>query len=163
MKDGNKNMKIAIYPGTFDPITNGHLDIIKKASKMFDKLIIGVANSSGKNPMFTLDQRKSMVQKSTQELSNIEVKSFKNLLVDFAEENNAGYIIRGLRAVSDFEYELQLGYANSSLNKNIETIFLIPNLSNSFVSSTIVRSILEHNGEANHLVPSSILSILGDR
>jgi pantetheine-phosphate adenylyltransferase len=147
---------VAIYPGTFDPITNGHLDIIKRACKMFDKIIVAVANNKAKNSMFTLDKRVQMVKKATENMSKIEVKEFNSLLVDFANKENAKIIIRGLRAVSDFEYELQMSYANQSLDNSIETIFLMPTLNNAFISSSIVRNILAYNGDISHLVPKEI-------
>jgi len=152
-------MKIAIYPGTFDPITNGHLDIIKRANKMFDKIIIAVANNKSKNSMFDLETRVEMVKLSTKDL-NVEVKPFNSLLVDFAKQENSKIIIRGLRAVSDFEYELQMSYANHSLDSEIDTIFLMPTLNNAFISSSIVRNILAYNGDVSHLVPKEILKML---
>lgn len=147
---------IAIYPGTFDPITNGHLDIIKRACKMFDKIIVAVANNKSKNSMFNLEKRVEMVKIATQNMPKIEVKEFNSLLVNFAKKENAKIIIRGLRAVSDFEYELQMSYANQSLDNSIETIFLMPTLNNAFISSSIVRNILAYNGDISHLVPKEI-------
>jgi pantetheine-phosphate adenylyltransferase len=147
---------IAIYPGTFDPITNGHLDIIKRACKMFDKIIVAVANNKSKNSMFNLEKRVEMVKIATQNMPKIKVKEFNSLLVNFAKKENAKIIIRGLRAVSDFEYELQMSYANQSLDNSIETIFLMPTLNNAFISSSIVRNILAYNGDISHLVPKEI-------
>ncbi|NWF66353.1 MAG: pantetheine-phosphate adenylyltransferase [Campylobacterales bacterium] len=149
-------MKRAIYPGTFDPVTNGHLDIIKRASDMFDFLIVAVSDSSAKKPMFSLEDRLEMLNLATVNFSNVEVKTFSTLLVDFAKEAGSNIIIRGLRAVSDFEYELQMGYANASLDSNIETIYMMPNLNNAFISSSVVRSILAYNGQISHLVPKNI-------
>ena len=153
-------MKIAIYPGTFDPITNGHLDIIKRAYNMFDKIIVAVANNKSKKSMFDLDKRVEMVKLATQNMPNIEVKPFNSLLVDFAKKENSKIIIRGLRAVSDFEYELQMSYANQILDSKIDTIFLMPTLNNAFISSSIVRNILSYNGDISHLVPKEILKML---
>ncbi|RDU62877.1 pantetheine-phosphate adenylyltransferase [Helicobacter sp. MIT 14-3879] len=153
----------AIYPGTFDPITNGHLDIIKRSLKIFDTLIIAVAYSSDKNPMFSLQDRVEMIKLSIEDYKNIQVEPFSNLLVDFALEKDSMIFIRGLRAVSDFEYEFQMGYANSSLNQNIETIYLMPSLKNTFISSSVVRSILKHNGRISHLVPNGVVSFLEDK
>ena len=150
---------IAIYPGTFDPITNGHLDIIKRAEKMFDKIIVAVANNKSKNSMFSLQKRVEMVKVAVNS-PKIEVKSFDSLLVEFAKKENAKIIIRGLRAVSDFEYELQMSYANQSLDKEIETIFLMPTLNNAFISSSIVRNILSYNGDISHLVPKEIIKMI---
>jgi len=150
----------AIYPGTFDPVTNGHLDIIKRACKIFDKIIIAVADNKDKNTMFSLKKRVEMMKKATSGLEKVEVKSFSSLLVDFAKEENCHIIIRGLRAVSDFEYELQMGYANKSLNSKIDTIYLMPNLENAFISSSVIRSILKYKGDVSHLVPKEILKDL---
>jgi pantetheine-phosphate adenylyltransferase len=142
----------AIYPGTFDPITMGHLDIIQRAYNMFDEIIVAVADSQAKKPMFSLDQRVAMVKAATEEMPNIKVVGFHKLLVDLADELDAKIVIRGLRAVSDFEYELQMGYANASLKKNLETVFLMPSLEYGFVSSSVVRSILPFNGKVEHLL-----------
>jgi pantetheine-phosphate adenylyltransferase len=152
-------MKKAIYPGTFDPVTNGHLDIIKRACEIFDEVIIAVSDNKDKNTMFSLDKRVKMMEKATQNF-NVTVKSFDILLVEFAKKENTKFIIRGLRAVSDFEYELQMGYANKSLDENIETIYLMPSLNNAFISSSVVRSILRYNGDVSHLVPKEILEYL---
>jgi len=149
-------MKKAIYPGTFDPITNGHLDIIKRASSMFDEIIVAVANNKSKKSMFDLDSRLKMVQIAIKDLDNVTAKPFNSLLVDFAKKENSKIIIRGLRAVSDFEYELQMSYANQSLDSQIDTIFLMPTLNNAFISSSIVRNILSYNGNIDHLVPKEI-------
>ncbi|MEO1958451.1 MAG: pantetheine-phosphate adenylyltransferase [Nautiliaceae bacterium] len=150
----------AIYPGTFDPVTNGHLDIIKRACKIFDKVIIAVADNKDKKTMFSLEKRVEMMKKATKNLKRVEVKSFNSLLVDFAKKENSNIIIRGLRAVSDFEYELQMGYANKSLNPEIDIIYLMPNLQNAFISSSVVRSILKYKGDISHLVPKEILGDL---
>ncbi len=153
-------LRIAIYPGTFDPITNGHLDVIERACKLFDGLIIAVAKSSSKNPLFSLDERVEMVNLAMRESQSINVKvrvhSFENLIATFAKEQGANILVRGLRAVSDFEYELQMGYANASLNPALETVYLMPSLQNAFISSTVVRSILSHGGEIGHLVPKAV-------
>ncbi len=147
---------IAIYPGTFDPVTNGHIDIIKRAKKIFDKVIVAVALSKDKNPMFSLEQRVDFVKESVRNIKGIEVESFDSLLVDFAEKKGVKTIIRGLRAVSDFEYELQMGYANNFLNRNIDTIYLMPSLKNAFISSSVVRAILKHNGDPSSLLPDIV-------
>ncbi len=150
-------MKKAIYPGTFDPVTNGHLDIIKRACKIFDKIIVAVADNKDKKTMFSLHKRVEMMKKATKDLPKVEVKSFNSLLVEFAKKEDCKIIIRGLRAVSDFEYELQMGYANKSLDNEIDTIYLMPNLENAFISSSVVRSILKYNGDVSHLVPKEII------
>jgi pantetheine-phosphate adenylyltransferase len=150
----------AIYPGTFDPITNGHLDIVKRACKMFDEIIIAVAISETKRPRFALEQRIEMIKSTTHTMPKIKVVSFSSLLVDLAQELDAYIIVRGLRAISDFEYELQMGYANSSLNSDIETIYLMPNLDHAFISSSMVRSILHFNGKIDHLLPPSVYALI---
>ncbi|WP_345974070.1 pantetheine-phosphate adenylyltransferase [Sulfurimonas sp. HSL3-7] len=156
------NPKIALYPGTFDPITNGHLDIIKRACDLFDEVIVAVADSRDKKPMFTLNERVRMVKASVEELANVRVVGFDNLTVDLAASLEAKIIIRGLRAVSDFEYELQLGYLNNSLDKSLETVYLMPNLKHAFVSSSIVRNLLKFNGRTDHLLPEAVQAIIGE-
>lgn len=151
---------LAIYPGTFDPVTNGHLDIIKRSVEIFDNVIVAVAHSSAKNPLFSLDERIEILKTSVCNLPNVRVEGFSNLLADFAKEKGARMIIRGLRAVSDFEYELQMGYANASLNSVLETIYFMPTLQNAFISSSVVRTIMLHNGAFEHLVPSSVADLI---
>ncbi|MBX2683037.1 pantetheine-phosphate adenylyltransferase [Campylobacter lari] len=153
-------MDSCIYPGTFDPITNGHLDVIIRASKMFEEVVVAIAKSESKRPMFNLEHREKMVKIATKDLKNVKIATFDNLLVYLAKNLQINIIIRGLRAVSDFEYELQLGYANHMLWENLETIYLMPNLKNSFISSSIVRSICVHNGDVSKLVPKEIVSLL---
>jgi pantetheine-phosphate adenylyltransferase len=168
MKDGNKmpkkqlitSYKKAIYSGTFDPITNGHMDIIKRAAKIFDEVIIAVAISERKTPMFALEKRIEFIQKATQDIQGVSVLGFDTLLVDLATKLEVNTIIRGLRAVSDFEYELQMGYANSSINKEIETLYLMPTLENAFVSSTIVREVIHFGGRFEHLVPKEVIECM---
>ncbi len=146
----------AIYPGTFDPVTVGHIDIMKRACSMFDEIIIAVAKSASKKPMFTHKQRIAMVQAVTKDFINIKVVGFEGLLVDLSNELDANILVRGLRAVSDFEYELQMGYANASLKKDLETIFLMPSLEYGYVSSSIVRSILPFDGKVEHLLHPTV-------
>lgn len=153
--------KIALYPGTFDPITNGHYDIIERALKLFDEVIIAVAISVDKKPMFTLDERIEMTKKATADLSNVRVVGFDNLTVELAKEHDATVLIRGLRAVSDFEYELQIGYLNNSLDDSIETVYLMPTLQNAFISSSIVRGLLKFNAKTEHLLPAQVQKIIG--
>lgn len=154
------NIRRAIYPGTFDPVTVGHLDIMKRACKMFDKVVVAVAISASKNPMFTPEQRIEMLESATKDLPNIKIIGFDNLLVDLSDKLDANVIIRGLRAVSDFEYEIQMGYANSSLKKELETIFLMPSLEYSYVSSSVVRSILPFDGKVDHLLHPNVLKMI---
>lgn len=148
--------KRAIYSGTFDPITNGHMDILKRGLKVYDEIIIAVATSSSKRPMFNLNSRVKLIQKAISELDGVTVEAFDTLIVDFARKKNVYNIIRGLRTNTDFEYELQMSYANSSLDKNIDTVFLMPALQNAFVSSSVVRELIRFDGDYSHLVPTNI-------
>ena len=152
--------KKAIYSGTFDPITNGHIDIIKRALNVFDEVVIAVATSDAKKPMFCCEKRVELVQIAVKNLNGVVVKPFNTLLVDFAKKQGITNIIRGLRAVSDFEYELQMGYANSSLDKNIETMYFMPTLENAFISSSVVRELIKFDGNFELLVPKEILEEL---
>ncbi|WP_297985259.1 pantetheine-phosphate adenylyltransferase [uncultured Campylobacter sp.] len=149
-------MKSCIYPGTFDPITNGHLDVIRRACNVFDRVIVAVALNESKMPYFNYDQRIELACLATKELPSVEVMGFNNLLIDFAKSQNINTVVRGLRAVSDFEYELQIGYANASLWSEFETIYFMPSLKNAFISSSIVRSVLRHDGDISSLVPSKV-------
>jgi pantetheine-phosphate adenylyltransferase len=153
-------LKRAIYPGTFDPITLGHVDIIKRACKIFDEIIVAVAQNKAKKPMFDFKKRIELVKKVTKDFPKVKVIGFEGLLVDLSNELEANTIIRGLRAVSDFEYELQMGYANASLKEDLDTIYLMPSLQYAFISSSIVRAILSHNGKIDHLVPTEIIKDL---
>lgn len=150
----------AIYPGTFDPVTVGHLDIMKRACHMFDEVTVAVAKSASKTPMFTMEQRIAMLEAATKDFPKLKVVGFEGLLVDLSDTLDANIIIRGLRAVSDFEYELQMGYANSSLKKELETIFLMPSLEYGYVSSSVVRSILPFYGKVDHLLHPTVLKMI---
>lgn len=152
--------KTALYPGTFDPITNGHFDIIERALNLFDEVIVAVAISTDKKPMFTLQERIEMAQEAVKHLHNVTVVGFDNLTVELARSYNAKVLIRGLRAVSDFEYELQLGYLNNSLDDTIETVYLMPKLQHAFISSSIVRNLLKFNAKTEHLVPKEVQKII---
>lgn len=152
--------KIALYPGTFDPITNGHFDVIERALGLFDEVIIAVAISQDKKPMFTLDERIEMINKAIANLDNVSVVGFDNLTVELAKTHNATILIRGLRAVSDFEYELQLGYLNNSLDDSIETVYLMPKLQHAFISSSIVRNLLKFSAKTEHLLPKEVQQII---
>ncbi len=156
-------LKKVIYPGTFDPITNGHLDIINRAARIFDEVIVAVALSQEKKPMFDIATRVKMAKLATQHIPNVRIKDFDTLLVNFCQREQAKIIIRGLRAVSDFEYELQIGYANQSLDKELETLYLMPSLQNAFISSSVVRAILKFKGDVSHLVPQAIIPLLESR
>jgi len=156
-----KEATIALYPGTFDPITNGHFDIIERALNLFDEVIIAVADSSDKHPRFTLDERVEMVNLAIKDLKRVRVVGFDNLTVELAKTLGATALIRGLRAVSDFEFELQLGYLNNSLDPTIETVYLMPKLKHAFISSSIVRNLLKFNGKTEHLLPPSVQNVIG--
>ena len=155
--------KIALYPGTFDPITNGHYDIIKRALNLFDEVIVAVAISKEKTPLFNLQERILMVEKAVMELDGVKVVGFDNLTVDLAKQYDAKILIRGLRAVSDFEYELQMGYLNNSLDDTIETVYLMPNLQHAFVSSSIVRGLMKYDGKISHLIPNEVYKIIEEK
>ena len=152
--------KRAIYPGTFDPVTVGHMDIVSRACKIFDEIIIAVAESKNKNPMFSHEDRIAFVKAATTDMPKVKVVGFDELLVNLTKRLDIDIIIRGLRAVSDFEYELQMGYANSSLKSELETIYLMPSLEHAFVSSSVVRSILQFNGKVDHLLPKSVYQMI---
>ena len=149
-------MKIAIYPGSFDPMTFGHLDIIERSSKMVDKLYVSVLINSAKNPLFSTDERVSMIKEMTSHLPNVEVTAFDGLLVDYAKKMEASIIVRGLRAVTDFEYELQISQTNRILNPDIDTIFLTTSLEYSYLSSTIVKEVASYAGDISRFVPEKI-------
>ncbi|MBN1396494.1 MAG: pantetheine-phosphate adenylyltransferase [Bacteroidetes bacterium] len=146
-------MKIAIYPGTFDPVTNGHLDILERALKLFDKVIIAVARNTSKNPFFTEDERIVLLKQATKHYKNVEVDSFEGLLVDYVKHTKATAVVRGLRAMTDFEYELQMALMNRKLYENMETVFLMPNEKYTYLSSNIVREIARLGGNVTKLVP----------
>lgn len=146
----------AIYPGTFDPMTNGHFDLVERASRIFDHLIVAVASNPGKNPLFTVDERVELAVQAVANLPNVEVVGFSGLLAQFAEDNNANILVRGLRAVSDFEFEFQLANMNRRLNRNLESVFLTPSEENSFISSTLVKDVARHHGDISQFVPSLI-------
>lgn len=146
-------MSIAVYPGSFDPVTYGHLDIIKRSIRVFDKVIIGVLINSEKNPMFSTEERMEFLLEATKDMDNVEVKSFSGLLVDFARENHADITVRGLRAVTDFEYELQIAQINNKLDSNLDTMFFTTSTEYAYLSSTIVREIASYHGDISELVP----------
>jgi len=142
----------AIYPGTFDPVTNGHADLIERAAKLFKHVVIGIAANPSKKPRFTLEERVKLLQIVTSHLDNVEVVGFSGLLVDFAKEQQASVLLRGLRAVSDFEYEFQLANMNRRLSSDLESVFLTPAEENSFISSTLVKEVAHHGGDVSQFV-----------
>ena len=150
----------AIYPGTFDPVTNGHIDLVERASKLFTEVIVGVANSPSKKPRFTLEQRVNLAKAVTQPLDNVTVVGFNGLLVDFARQYQATVLVRGLRAVSDFEYEFQLANMNRRLHPDLESVFLTPSEKNSFISSTLVKEVALHGGDVSQFVPDIVSDAL---
>lgn len=151
-----KKMLTAIFPGTFDPITNGHLDLITRASLLFPRLIVAVAESPSKNTVFSLAERVDLASTAFENLLNVEVIGYANLMADFAQEHNATVLIRGVRTTYDFEYERQLAEMNLSLKPDLDTIFLMPSIVTSFISSTIVKEIALHHGDISTLVPKHV-------
>ncbi len=159
-------MKIGIYPGSFDPITLGHLDIINRAAGLFDILIIGVLKNNTKRPLFTAEERVEIIQKVVKEQStakNIQVEAFDGLLIDFVAMKNASIIVRGLRAITDFEYELQIAQTNHKLNTNVDTVFFTTSVEYSYVSSSAVREIASFGGDISQFVPSCIVQTIYDK
>ena len=150
-------MRIGIYPGSFDPVTYGHLDIILRSAKMFDRLIIAVLKNNAKNPVFTVEERVELLKKVTKGIDHVTVESFDGLLADFAKQRNATTIVRGLRAVTDFEYELQIAQLNHKMNSDVDTIFLTTSLEYSYLSSSVVREIASYHGDISHFVPAEII------
>lgn len=149
-------MRTVIYPGSFDPLTNGHLDVIQRATKLFDKVIVAVAQNESKSPLFTLNDRVELVRKSTAHLPQVETDSFDGLLVDYVERRGGQAVVRGLRAVSDFEFEFQLALMNRKLNERIETIFMMPKDTYTFLSSRIVKEIARLGGDVSSFVPAPV-------
>ena len=152
-----------LYPGTFDPLTNGHLDLIERASRLFDHVIISVADSKKKSPLFSLQERISLTEQVTSHLDNVEVSGFSGLLVFHCQEKKANMVLRGVRAVSDFEYEFQLATMNRNLDKTIETVFLTPDERLSFISSSLVREISAMGGNAAQFVPDIVAKALAEK
>ncbi|WP_339208890.1 pantetheine-phosphate adenylyltransferase [Paenibacillus sp. FSL K6-3182] len=149
----NKQERVAVYPGTFDPVTYGHLDIIRRSAKQFDRLIVAVLNNSSKNPLFSVEERKALLTEVTRDIPNVEIDSFRDLLVRFMKTRQANVIIRGIRSVTDFEYELQLASTNHLLDDEIDTMFMMTNPKYSYLSSSIVKEIAQFHGAVYELVP----------
>ena len=149
-------MKRAVYTGSFDPVTNGHMDIIRRASEIFDVLIVSVLNNKEKTPLFSVEERVKMLKEVTKDLPNVEIIPFDGLLVDFAEQIGADVVIRGLRAITDFEYELQMSQTNQRMKPDIETMFLTTSIEYSYLSSTTVREIAAFGGDVSQFVPEAV-------
>jgi pantetheine-phosphate adenylyltransferase len=156
-------MKIAVYPGSFDPITNGHIDIVKRAAKMFDKVIVAVAKRETKKPIFTLEERVVLAKKALVNLKNVEVVGFHNLLIDFVQEKKACIIIRGIRAVVDFDYEFQMVVTNRKLAPDIETIFFMPSAKYFYLSASLVKEIAGLGGKISCFVPKPVIQALNKK
>jgi pantetheine-phosphate adenylyltransferase len=156
----SQRRSIAIYPGTFDPITNGHADIVRRGLKLFDQVVVALADNLRKQPLFSLRERKRMILETLRDDARVEVDSFNGLLVDYVRRRGARFVIRGLRAVADFEYEFQFAHMNRQLAPEVETIFLMTNEDNFFVSSSLVREVAEMGGDISRVVPPVVFSAL---
>mgnify|MGYP000976551158 CR=1 FL=1 len=156
-------MKIAVYPGSFDPATYGHLDVIRRAAVSFDKVIVGVLHNSSKSPLFSVQERVNILEKATRDVPNVEVKPFEGLSVNFARENHAQVIIRGLRAVTDFEYELQMAQTNRVLAPDVDTVFLTTSLEYAYLSSSSVKEIASFHGDISQCVPDFVAKLVYEK
>jgi pantetheine-phosphate adenylyltransferase len=156
-------MKIAVYPGSFDPVTNGHLDVIRRASKMFDKLIVAVLVNTSKNPVFSPQERVEMLRSVTEDLPNVEIAHFSGLLVDYCKSVGASIIVKGLRAVSDFEYEFQMALTNRQIDENVDTVFLTTTAQHMYLSSSIVREVAMFGGNIEDFVPKQIVQNIKEK
>ncbi|MBQ3545230.1 MAG: pantetheine-phosphate adenylyltransferase [Lachnospiraceae bacterium] len=156
-------MKIAIYPGSFDPVTKGHLDIIERSAKMVDVLIVAVLNNGTKSPLFSVEERVNMLREVTKDIKNVKIDSFSGLLVDYAKKAGASIIIRGLRAVTDFEYELQMAQTNRIMDNSIDTIFLTTSLEYAYLSSSTVKEVARYGGNVEHFVPEYVVKKIEDK
>ncbi|MDW7651049.1 MAG: pantetheine-phosphate adenylyltransferase [Bacillota bacterium] len=153
-------MSIAIYPGSFDPVTNGHKDIIERASRVFDKVVVSVLENPRKEPLFSIEERVEMLKMITNSIANVEVDSFQGLLIDFAKQKNSNILVKGLRAMSDFEFEFQMALINRKLDSRLETMFMMTNNRYSYVSSSIVKEIGIYGGDISELVPCEVYNII---
>ncbi len=151
-------MKKALYPGSFDPVTNGHMDMIERSAKIVDELVVGVLNNSTKNSLFSVAERVSMLEEMTKDMPNVTITSFNGLMVDFMDEIDANIVVRGLRAVTDFDYELQIAQTNHKVNPKVDTIFLTTNLEYSYLSSTIVKEFAAYGGDISNFVPKQFVA-----
>jgi pantetheine-phosphate adenylyltransferase len=156
-------MRTVIYPGSFDPLTNGHLDVVQRATKLFDRVVVAVARSESKHPLFTMDERLDMVTQAVQGMAHVQADAFDGLLIDYVERRGAQAVIRGLRAVSDFEFEFQLALMNRKLNERIETIFMMPKDTYTFLSSRIVKEIARMGGDVSAFVPAHVRAALVEK
>ena len=156
-------MKIAIYPGTFDPITKGHLDIIQRASRLFDSIIVAVSNNIKKTPLFSLEERKNLIIDAVKNIENVRVETFSGLLVEYAAKKEAHAIIRGLRAVSDFEYEFQMALMNRKLKPSLETVYLMPNEEYIYINSSIAKEVAAMKGDVNLFLPPNVAKALKEK
>lgn len=156
-------MRTAVYPGSFDPITNGHLDVIQRAAKLFDKVIVAVAKNESKNPFFSMTQRQELCAQAVAHLPNVTVDAFTGLLVEYVERVHGDAVVRGLRAVSDFEFEFQLALMNRKLNERVETIFMMPKDTYTFISSRLVKEIARLGGDVSSFVPKIVQEALANR
>jgi pantetheine-phosphate adenylyltransferase len=153
----------AVYPGTFDPVTNGHIDLIKRSAALFDSVVVGILRNAEKTPLFTVEERIAMLEDATSDLKNVTIAPFVGLLVDFAEKSEASVIIRGIRAISDYEYELQMALMNRRLSNKVETVFMLPAETYSYLSSRLVKEIAALGGSINGLVPADVERRLIDK
>lgn len=156
-------MRTAIYPGSFDPLTNGHLDLIQRATKLFDQVVVGVARSESKNPLFTLSERLALVEQAVRKMPNVTAETFDGLLVDYVAQRGGQAVIRGLRAVSDFEFEFQLALMNRKLNEQVETIFMMPKETYTFLSSRIIKEVARLGGDISGFVPRHVSDALAKK
>jgi pantetheine-phosphate adenylyltransferase len=156
-------MRVAVYPGSFDPLTNGHLDIIRRGTCLFDRFLVAILENEGKAPLFTVAERKDLIRRCTNQFPTVEVHSFSGLLVDFMRRVDANVVVRGIRAVSDYEYELQMALMNRELSANVETIFMLPAVEFTYVSSRLVKEVFRLGGDVARLVPPLVLESLKAR